>query len=91
MWATQSADEVLDWNQDWTDWVPTGDVITSSDWTIHPYGPTLSGATLDAQNKFTTITVADLEPGISYQLLNIVVTNMGRVGSREIIIRCGQI
>lgn len=88
MWVIQSADEVLDWHQDWSDWIIAGDAISESSWTIHPYGPTLTGSTLDVSAHFTSIVVSDLTAGTSYQLRNKITTMTGLEAAREIIIQC---
>lgn len=94
MWELQSADEVLDYHQDWTAWIEDGDDIASSDWSISPDSPAITSApiltdeSIDTSGMLTTVFVSGLVLGQSYQLKNIVVTSDGRTGSREITIRC---
>lgn len=89
MFELQTSTEKLDWHQDWTDWVEEGDTIQDSIWTIDPSSTgMLSGDNLDAEENLTTVFVEGLEPGITYQLRNTVETSGGRIGQRDIILRC---
>lgn len=86
MFQLHAAGEKLDWHQDWSNWIEAGDTITGSEWAITPEGPTLSG---DITEGFiTSVFVDGLEAGMSYQLLNTVTTEGGRIGQREITLRC---
>ncbi len=86
MFQLQGPDEKLDWHQDWSTWIESGDAIDESTWAISPEGPTLSGAVIDGD--ITTTFVENLLLGMSYQLTNTITTDEGRIGVREITIRC---
>lgn len=89
MWAIQSPDEKLDWHQDWTGWMESGDEISASSWEITPAdGVTLSGEDFEASTDFTTVFVEGLTLGQSYQLKNTITTTDGRTAVREITLRC---
>lgn len=88
MWAIHSPGEKVDYHQDWTEWMESGDTISSSSWTIEPVGPTLSGEAVAGGEPVTTVFVEDLELGISYELRNTIVTEEGRTGVRDITLRC---
>lgn len=75
-------DEDLTWLHDWTDWLPGGEAISSRQWSISPTGPTLSNATA------ATVQATDFTSGIVYRLKEVVTTDGGLVGSREIVLRC---
>jgi hypothetical protein len=63
----QSADEVLDYSQDWSEWVEVGDALLSSTWEIRP-SATLTLESLDVDASTTSVTVSGLTSGLSYQL-----------------------
>lgn len=93
MWALHGPLEVLDWHEDWTAWMETGDSISTSEWSISPddlttSAPVLSGDTFNVLTHLTTIFVSGLALGQSYQLRNTIVTVGGRTGVREITLRC---
>jgi hypothetical protein len=88
VWRLQSPNEILDWHQDWTDWMELNDDISTSEWSIFPAGPTLSADSIDTSGMLTTVFVEDLELGKSYQLRNTITTSQGRTGIREITLRC---
>lgn len=88
MFVLQAPGEKLDWHQDWTTWMEQDDDISTSTWEIAPLGPVLSGFDIDIPADLTTVFVAGLVLGQSYQLKNTVETTGGRTGIREITIRC---
>jgi hypothetical protein len=95
MWVLQSPDEVIDWQQDWTDWLEEGDSIETSTWSITPGdvtaasdAPLLADDSVDTSGFVATVFVSGLGLGQSYQLQNTVVTTAGRTAIREITIRC---
>lgn len=83
-------DETLDYTCDWTDFLedagsPT-DAIQTSDWSVTPTGPTLSGARLDG--NLASVFVAGAALGRVYRLSNKVVTLQGRTAERSVTLRC---
>lgn len=81
-------DADLDFGHDWSDWLPDGDTITTSTWTISPAGPTLSNSTHD--DTTTTIWVEGCTAGVTYTLTNHIVTGDGREDDRSITLHCEQ-
>lgn len=77
-------DAVLDYTEDWSEWMVSGDSIVSSSWTV----PT--GITKDSDAFTGTETVVWLSGGTVgqvYQLTNHIVTADGREDDRTIAIR----
>lgn len=77
-------DSVLDYEMDFTSWLPTGDVITSHTVTVE------SGLTLDSSSNSTTSVTAWLSGGTllnTYTVTFQAVTNDGRTVDRTIKIR----
>lgn len=67
--------EVLDFVVDWSDWLPTGDTISTSAWTVP------AGITNDSDTNDTTTTTIWLSGGTlatQYELTNRIVTANGR-------------
>lgn len=76
---------VLDYSIDWSDWLATGETITSSTWVVN------DGVTLSAQSSagaVQTIFVSGGIDGRQYVLINFIETNQGRKDSRAITLRC---
>lgn len=74
----------LDYSIDWSDWLETGDEISTSTWTVP------SGITKDSDSKSTQITTIWLSGGTDgedYDLTNHIVTTDGREDDRTITIR----
>lgn len=80
----QDPQETLDHSLDWSDFLGT-DTIATSTWSVSPTGPTLS----NAANTTTTATV--FMSGVSlraiYALSNKIVTTAGRTAERSLTIR----
>jgi len=77
-------DAVLDYQVDWSDWLDS-DTISTSTWTVP------SGLAEDsASNTTTTATVwlSGGTAGTSYTVVNHIVTAEGREDDRSIIIKC---
>lgn len=74
----------LDYGFDWSEWLATGDTISSSDWTV-PAGLT----EVSASNTTTTATVflSGGTAGSSYDVVNRITTANGRTDDRTITIR----
>jgi len=76
-------DAVLDYQVDWSDWLDT-DTISTSTWTV----PT--GITKDSDTNTTTAATIWLSggtAGTSYNIVNHIVTAAGREDDRTIIIK----
>lgn len=89
MFVLQNPSETLDWAQDWTDWMQPEDSLASSEWTIYP-AATLDNDLMASTGDLTSVTVSGLTLGVTYELKNTVTTQFGRIGSRDIIIRCAE-
>jgi hypothetical protein len=82
---SQGVYERLDYDNDWSDWVPAGDAIITSTWTAIPYKPTEVGLTVTDggyTSTSTTIWVSGGDEGVRYAVMNIVTTQGGRTGER---------
>lgn len=72
---------VLDYRFDWSDWLQTGETISTSSWT------TASGITLSTASATTTTATMWLSSGVngvSYDLVNRIITSSGRTDDRTI-------
>lgn len=80
-------DEVLDFTIDWSDWLPSGDTISTSAWTVP------SGITEDSKSNDTTKTWIFLSggtDGTEYKLTNTITTAGGRTAQRTIQIKVAE-
>lgn len=76
---------VLDYGFDWSEWLESGETISSAVWTV----PT--GLTKDSQSESATITTAWLSGGTAatdYSVACKIVTSAGRTEERTIKIYC---
>lgn len=76
--------DVLDYEVDWSNWLPAGDTILVSEW-IAPAGITMDSET--NTNTTTTIWLSGGTAGQSYALTNRITTAGGRTRDRTITIR----
>lgn len=77
-------DDVLDYQIDWSDWLPTGDTISTSTWTAD------TGITVDSESETTTVATVWLSGGTvgnTYSVRNRIVTTGGRTKDKTIRIR----
>lgn len=77
---TKDPEAVLDYEVDWSDWLDT-DTIASSTWTV------ADGITKDSDSNTTTTATIWLSggtAGTTYELLNHIVTNAGREDERTV-------
>lgn len=70
----------LDYAQDWSDWLATGDTIASSTWDVS----TLSAVTDAKTLTSATVWVSGGEAGKVYQLRNTIVTQAGLTAERTL-------
>ena len=77
-------DAVLDYMVDWTRWLGT-DTIATSDWIV-PTGITETTAT--ATTTTATIWLSGGTPGVSYSIVNRIITSAGRADDRTIVVEC---
>jgi len=85
----QDPGESLDHPIDWSDWLQTGETISSVTGSISPStGVTLSSFT--EANTTSTVTVSGLTFGQVYRLTFTIVTNADRTGTWSLTIRCGK-
>lgn len=84
---TKDPDAVLDYTIDWSDWLATGDTISTSSWSVESG----SGLTNDSDEKTTTTTTIWLSGGTVaddyYDVINTIVTDDGRTDERTLKIR----
>ena len=81
-------DAKLDYGFDWSDWLATGDTLSTSTWAITPTGPTLSDDSNDTTE--TVVWVTGCTSGVTYTLTNSVVDNDGREDDRSITLVCAE-
>jgi hypothetical protein len=75
----------LDYVNDWTSWLATGETISTSTWTV----PT--GITKDSDSKTSTTTTIWLSGGTAgtvYTVANLIVTSASRTDERSFRILC---
>ena len=75
---------VLDYGFDWSDWLDTGDTVSTSDWNV----PT--GISEDSDSKSTTTTTIWLSGGTvgkKYKITNHMVTDDGRTVERSFYVK----
>jgi len=78
---------VLDYGFDWSDWLDTGDTVSTSTWTVPADSP---GITEDSDSKTDTTTTIWLSGGIvgvKYKITNHVVTADGRTVERSFYVK----
>lgn len=84
-WGKKDPDSVLDYSVDWSNWLPTGDTIATSTWTIP------AGLTKDSQSATTTVAVVWLSGGTAgtdYEIINRIVTAEGRTQDQTMSLKC---
>jgi len=78
-------DAVLNYVFDWSDWLATGETISTSLMTVE------TGLTLDSDSNTTTTATATLSGGTageSYAVANKITTSTGQTDERTITINC---
>jgi len=78
-------DSIIDYGVDWSNWLATGETITSSAWIVP------AGLTNDSDSNTSTATAIFLSGGTSgttYELTNRVTTSGGRTEDRSMLIKC---
>jgi len=79
----------LDYNIDWSDWLPTGDSISTSTWTqesVHTGGNlTLGGSSV--ANNVTSVLISSGREGEIYTVRNTITTNENLTDVRRFRIR----
>ena len=77
-------DSVLDYTNDWSDWLSGSEVISTSTWSVD------TGITQDSEsetNTTATIFVSGGSAGETYRLTNEIVTDQARTAERSVIVR----
>jgi hypothetical protein len=77
----------LDYSMDWSDWMPTGDQISTSSWTIETISGDAAPLTTDQNTKnvstsITTVWLAAGTAGNNYEVTNTIVTDNGLTEER---------
>ena len=81
---TKDPDATLDYQFDWSDWLPSGDTISSSSLIIP------NGLTLESESNTTNQVTAWLSGGVAgtdYTITNRIVTVAGRTDDRSAVIK----
>ena len=81
----QDMADALKWARDWSDFLATGENITSRQWTIDPdeSPPLLTNPTSE------NVTVSNLRFGVVYRVSLAIVTDAGNTAKRSFTIECG--
>ena len=77
-------DAVLDYGLDWSNWLASGETISSSSWVVE------TGLTKDSSSNTTTTATVWLSGGTAgrtYRITNSIVTSTGREDDRSILIK----
>ena len=80
-------DSRLDYSIDWSAWLPSGDTITASSFTVTPVAA--GGVVIDDSSfntHTTTVWLTGGKAGTSYTVTNHIVTAQGRADDRSITI-----
>lgn len=75
-WAEQDVAALLDYSEDWTEFIVAGDFIVSSDWAADSPEVLLSDPSITSE--LTTVWVSGGVAGKNYRISNTIVTNAGR-------------
>lgn len=81
---TKDPQDVLDYVIDWSDWLATGETISTSTWTVP------SGITKESDSSSSNETIIWLSGGTayeSYDLVNHIVTSAGREKDQTLVIQ----
>lgn len=80
----KSTDSKLDYTVDWSNWLPTGDEISDSSWSV-PSG--LTEVTDTNTTTTATIWISGGTANKSYTVTNTITTTAGRIVSKSFVIR----
>jgi hypothetical protein len=78
---TKDPDATLDYSVEWEQWLPPGDAIAASVWSV-PSG--LVGVSEELSSTLATAVVSGGTVGETYELVNRVTTTSGKVDDRSI-------
>jgi hypothetical protein len=76
----KDADEVLDYQVDWSNWLAAGETITTSTWVV-PSG--LTAGTDSHSTTTATQWISGGTVGTKYVVANTIMTSAGRTGERR--------
>lgn len=80
---SKDPDAVLDYKVDWSAWLPTGDTIVASTWTV-PVGITQATPPPSFTDSTATIWLSGGTLGDTHEIVNHVTTAQGRQDDRTI-------
>ena len=80
---TKDPGAILDYTVDWTDWLASGETISTSTWTL-PSGITEQSSTNTTAS--TTVWLSGGTDGDTYEVVNHIVTSQSRTDERTIYI-----
>lgn len=83
-WPTKDPNAVLDYSIDWSDWLDT-DTISTSTWTV-PTG--LTKGTDTTSTTVTTVWLSGGTAGTTYEILNRITTAGGRTQDKTVKLIC---
>lgn len=76
---------VIDFSEDWSTWLASGETIATSSWSVSP-----SSLTIDSSTNSTTAATAWVSGGTVgtvYRLTNRIVTSAARTDERTVVVR----
>lgn len=86
-------DSVIDFGLDWSEWLNTGDTVSSATWTVTSPSGDLDPIAVDSSNVSGAICTAVTSGGTAgnkYELKCRVTTTNGLTEDRTIIVECGE-
>jgi len=84
---TKTPNGVLDFNIDWTDWLPNGETIVSAAWSLRPDDGNITiGALVEDGNK-RGATLSGGVNGYEYQAVCKITTSQSRSAERSVTVR----
>jgi hypothetical protein len=79
----KSPDAVLDYPQNWGDWLNPTENITSKVVTVTPAGLTIDSSAIDSTKRFVTPWLSGGTVGVIYTVTTRIVTDQARTDSRS--------
>jgi len=85
-YPNKDPDSVLDYGMDWSNWLPDGDIIQSSNWimeaTVNSGALTIDSDSFD--DNFTVVWLSGGEDGAVYNITNRITTVQGRTQDQSV-------
>ena len=82
-WKSPAAN--LDYGVDWSQWLASGETISTSTWTV---ATGITAGTMSNTNTEAVVWLSGGVPGVTYTALNQITTSQGRTDARTLHILC---